>query len=267
MTCKLVGSVLLAGFLAVGVFGYNAWSYVRTSVSGVTAAVSSAVPLEFEIRRARTMLGDLIPEIHKNMVAIAQEEAALERVSAEIAKQEQAREKDAGDLVRLKDDLATGKSTFQYAGKSYSAENVKADLARRFERRKTADETLENLRKMHTARERSLTAARDKMTGMLAAKRQLEVEIEQLDSRYKMVEAAKTTSNLCLDDGRLSRTKQLIDDLKSRIDVSEKLVAVESKPLDEIPLDDATDGDIVEQVTKYFGEATTADGKLVRSGK
>lgn len=253
MTCKLIGSAVLAGFLAVGAFGYNAWSYVKTSISGVTEAVSSAVPLEFEIRRARTMLGGLIPEIHKNMVAIAQEEAALERLQSEIARQEQSREKDAGDIVRLRDDLATGKKSFQYAGKSYSPEAVKADLARRFERRKTADETLENLRKMHTARERSLTAARDKMTGMLAAKRQLEVEIEQLDSRFKMVEAAKTTSQLAIDDGRLSQTKQLIDDLKSRLDVSEKLVAAEGRPIDEIPLDEA-DGDLLEAVAKYFGE-------------
>ncbi|MGC3969468.1 MAG: hypothetical protein QM775_19535 [Pirellulales bacterium] len=264
MTCKLIGSAVLAGFLAVGMFGYNAWSYVKTSVSGVTDAVSSAVPLEFEIRRARTMLGDLIPEIHKNMVAIAQEEAALDRLQTEIAAQEERREKEAGDIVRLRDDLATGKKSFQYAGKSYSQDSVKADLARRFERRKTADETLENLRKMHTARQRSVTAARDKMTGMLAAKRQIEVEIEQLDSRFKMVEAAKTTSHLTLDDGRLSQTKQLIADLKSRLDVSEKLVAAEGKPIDEIPLGDA-DGDIVEQVAKYFGESSASSASVAQA--
>ncbi|MBA4016705.1 MAG: hypothetical protein C0483_05910 [Pirellula sp.] len=265
MAFKLVGSVLAAGALTIGVFGWNAWSYVKTSVTEVTGAIQDSVPVEFEIRRARTMLNDLIPEVHKNMVAIAQEEAALAKVSQEIATQEERREKDAGDIVRLKDDVASGKKTFQYAGKSYNVDSVKADLARRFERRKVADETLENLRKMHTARERSLTAARDKMTGMLAAKRQLEVEIEQLDSRLKMVEAARTTSSLCLDDGRLSRTRQLIDDLKSRLDVSEKLVAVEGLPVDEIQLDDAGGADIVEQVTKYFGDDKSSTVKVAQS--
>ena len=110
---------------------------------------------------------------------------------------------------------------------------------------------------MMSARQQSLAAAREKMSGMLSIKKQLEVEIEQLDSRHKMVEAAQTTSNLCLDDGRLSRTKQLIVDLKSRLDVSERLVAAEGKHLDEIPLDVASPEDIVEQVTNYFPSTTS----------
>jgi len=253
MTHKFVGMVTIGTLLACGVLGKNCWSYVKTSYNGVTEAVQESVPLEFEIRRARTMLGDLIPEVRKNMVAIAQEEAGLEQLNAEIAKQEKAREKDAADILRLKNDLAAGSDKpLKYAGKEYSVEAVKTDLARRFERRKTGDETLANLRKMHSARQQSLKAAHDKMNGMLAAKKQLEVEIEQLDSRLKMVEAAQTTSALCLDDGRLSRTKQLVADLKARLDVSERLIAAETKPLDEIALEDIGSQDIVEQVTEYF---------------
>ncbi|MCE9608181.1 MAG: hypothetical protein K8U03_25125 [Planctomycetia bacterium] len=262
MSHKFVGMFVVGTLMTFGVLGKNCWSYVKTSVDGVRESVQSSVPLDFEIRRARTMLNDLIPEVRKNMVAIAQEEAALGQLTSEIQRQEKVREKDAADILRLKNDLAAGGTTpLKYAGKSYTPEAVKTDLARRFERRKTGDETLDNLRKMHTAREQSLRAAHDKMNGMLAAKKQLEVEIEQLDSRLKMVEAAQTTSSLCLDDGRLSRTKQLIAGLKARLDVSERLVAAETKPLDEIPLGDIASRDIVEQVTAYFNAPQTAQAK------
>ena len=76
MSCKLFGGLVLGGLLAAGAFGWNAMSYVRTSIDGVKGAVQQAVPLEFEIRRARTMLNDLIPEVRKNMLAIAQEEGS-----------------------------------------------------------------------------------------------------------------------------------------------------------------------------------------------
>ena len=66
MTCKLIGSVLAAGALSIGVFGWNAWSYVKTSVAGVTDAIQDSVPVEFEIRRARTMLTDLVAHTEAN---------------------------------------------------------------------------------------------------------------------------------------------------------------------------------------------------------
>lgn len=253
MSLKFMGMTAVGLMLAMGAIGRSGWSYVKTSYSGVAEAVKDTVPLDFEIRRARTMLNDLIPEVRKNMVAIAQEEAALGQLTDEIARQEKARDKDAADIIRLKNDLASAdKKPLTYAGKTYTVEAVRTDLQRRFERRKTGDETLENLRKMHAAREQSLRAAHDKMNGMIAAKKQLEVEIEQLDSRLKMVEAAQTTSSLCLDEGRLSQTKQLIASLKARLDVNERLVNAEIKPLDEIPVGEVAAQDIVEQVTAYF---------------
>lgn len=259
---KLVGGVVVAGLLATFCVGKTVSSYVRTSVSDVTGAMKSAVPLDFEIRRARTMLGDLGPEIRDNMLAIAREEAAIDQLAEQIAEQESKQGQDRTEIVRLKNDLATGKSTFRYAGKEYTARQVETDLSRRFARHKTADETLKNLQAMHDARTKSLAAARDKMNGLLAARRQLEVEIEQLDSRRMMVDAAQTADRLCIDAGSLSRTRQLVIDLKARLAMSEKLVAGSVEAIDEIPLDAENDEDLVARITAYFDEpAQVAEAK------
>ncbi len=122
---------------------------------------------------------------------------------------------------------------------------------------KTADATLASLKEIHTAREKSLQAARQKLEGMLAAKRQLQVEIENLEARSQMIAAAQTTSNYQFDDSRLGHVKELIANLKTRMEVAEKLVNAEVNFHDEIPLDKPNSEDIVDQVTEYFAPPAT----------
>jgi hypothetical protein len=67
-----------------------------------------------------------------------------------------------------------------------------------------------------------------------------------------MVEAAQTTSDYKFDDSQLSRAKELVTDLRTRLEVAEKLVNAEGTFHDEIPLDQAAPENIVDQVTEYF---------------
>jgi predicted nucleic acid-binding Zn-ribbon protein len=246
-----------AGMLCLVLFGREAVSYVGTTAGWFKDSVKNSVPVEFEIDRARRMVKDLVPDIRKNMHVIAKEEVEVARLDKQIASAEARQEKDRGDLTRLKADLSTGKDLFQYAGRSYSAEQVKIDLANRFERFKTHDATLASLKEMHLARQRSLEAARQKLEGMLAAKRQLEVDVEHLEARLKMVEAAQTTSDYKFDDSQLSRAKELVSDLRTRLDVAEKLVNTEGYLRDEIPLTESAPENIVEEVTEYLSGART----------
>jgi chromosome segregation ATPase len=252
MVKKILLSTVGVGLLGLFFFGRDAASYVGTSLGWVKDSVKNAVPIEFEIQRARGMLKDLVPEIRTNMHLIAKEEVEAEKLRKQIADNTTRLEKDRTELMRLKTDVATGRETFEYAGRKYELKQVKADLANRFERYKTNDATLASLKEMHQARERSLDAARQKLENMLAVKRQLEVETEHLDARLKMVEAAQTTSSYNFDDSQLSRAKELVTDLKTRLDVAEKLVHSETYFRDQIPLETPAADNIVDEVTEYF---------------
>lgn len=252
MVKRLVLGGAGAGLVCLVLFGREAVSYVGTTAGWFKDSVKNSIPVEFEIDRARRMVKDLVPDIRKNMHVIAREEVEVERLNKQIAASESRLEKDRGELMQLKVDLASGKSAFQYAGRSYSADQVKVDLANRFERYKTHDATLASLKEMHQARQRSLEAARQKLEGMLVAKRQLEVDVEHLEARLKMVEAAQTTSDYKFDDSQLSRAKDLVTELRTRLDVAEKLVNSEDYLRDEIPLAEPAPENIVEEVTEYF---------------
>lgn len=237
--------------------GREAVSYVRTSAGWVKDSVKSNVPIEFEIERARRMVKDLVPDIRKNMQLIATEEVEVDQLVKKIAGAEERLGKERAELMKLKDDLATNQCVFRYAGRNYSAGQVKIDLANRFERYKTNDATLGSLKEMHLARQRSLDAARQKLEGMLAARRQLEVDVEQLEARLKMVEAAQTTSDYAFDDTQLSRVKELVTDLRTRLEVAEKLVDAESQFRDEIPVGEPAPENIADEIAEYFGTTST----------
>jgi phage shock protein A len=253
-----------AALLALVFVGRDAMSYLRTSAGYVADGVRESVPVEFQVDRARGMIQDLVPEVRKNMHVIAKEEVEVRRLDEQIAETRTRLAKDKEELLRLKTDIASGKSEFKYAERTYTADEVKTDLARRFDRYKTGEATLNSLVDIRNARQKSLTAARHKLEGMLASKRQLQVEVENLEARVQMVAAAKATSNYQFDDSRLGRVKELVAGLRDRLEVNEKLVNAEVYYHDEIPLDKTTPENIVDQVSEHFSPKTPAQSAVAK---
>ena len=253
-----------AALLGLVFVGRDAMSYLRTSAGYVTDSVRESVPVEFQVDRARGMIQDLVPEVRKNMHVIAKEEVEVQRLDEQIAETRSRLAKEKEQLLRLKTDLATGKSEYIYAGRTYTADEVKVDLASRFDRYKTGEATLGQLVQIRDARQKSLTAARHKLEGMLASKRQLQVEVENLEARVQMIAAAKATSNYQFDDSRLGRGKELVSNLRNRLEVNEKLVNAEIYLQDEIPLDKTTPDNIVEQISEHFAPKTPAQTAMAK---
>lgn len=244
-----LGVTLATGF----VFGTSVFSYLSTGYDRITSSVEESVPMEFQIDRARKMVADLSPEIRNSMHVIAKEEVALDQLNERIRQAEDHNAKAKDDIMRLQADLGGNKRVYHYAGRSYSASQVKEDLTRRFTRFKVDDETLEHLRQMRDARQANLDAARQKLTAMMSAQKNLETDIANLEAKHKLVEVAQATSDFVFDDSQLSRAKQLITDIRTRLDVSAKLANASVDVQTEIPLDAPAADDIVDQVTKYFG--------------
>ncbi|MFM2093665.1 MAG: hypothetical protein RIS70_789 [Planctomycetota bacterium] len=246
---------LLLGFF----FGKDSVTYVSTSLGWVKATVKDSVPIEFEIQRARNMIRDLDPEIAKNMHLIASEEIQVGNLKEDLVSSTKQIDQDRRDVVRLKSDLDRGGSQFVYSGVSYTPKQVESDLARRFERFKVKEATVEKLQKIVAAREAGLNAANEKLKGMQAAKRQLEVEVENLKARLEMVKVAESTSHFNFDDGKLARTRDAIKEIKSRIDVAEKLANANAISPDQIKLDDVESRNISAEIANYFSEHPASD--------
>jgi len=75
--------------------------------------------------------------------------------------------------------------------------------------------------------------------------------IENLEARLKMVEVAQTTSIFNFDDSHLARTRELVQDIQTRIDVAERLIGAERNFHDRIPLEEPEVEDVSDQITEY----------------
>ena len=246
--------------LLLGLFlGRDVFSYVKTSFGWVKTSVKDSVPVQFELERARKMIQDLGPEISQHKRQIAREELDLQKLTAQVADEQAKLTKNWSEIQTLKTDLARGDSNFSYAGRTYTVKQVETDLTNRFDRYQTKDATVQKLRKILDARQRGLNAAQEKLKAMIAAKRQLEVEVENLEARLKMVEVAKAANEFVIDDSQLSRTRQLLSDIESRIEVDAQMVNADELVQDEIPLE--TPAENVKILIDEVGRKRPADAK------
>jgi chromosome segregation ATPase len=237
------------------VFGRDVVSYVKTLGSSARSAIKAEVPIEFEIQRARDMVENLVPDIRQCMHVIAEEEVNVEHLQREISRSDGELAKQKEEILALRRDLGLGKQTYQFASRTYTANEVKRDLASRFERFKTAEATLAGKRQILSAREKSVAAAREKLENMLGDKRDLEVQIENLDARMKTLQAARTATSVQLDNSQLARAKKLIGELNKQLDVAQRVLDAEGKFTGLIPVDTTPQApeDLSAQIDEYFG--------------
>lgn len=252
----------VAGLLGTFVFGTEAVSYLRAGCRNVKNAVKAEVPIEFEAERAQTLVERLVPDIRQCMHVVAEQQVDLENLQTLLTQKEADLTKQKEAILALRTDLGTGKGSFVYARHSYTASDVRRDLASRFERFKAAEEILAADRKILTAREQALAANREKLESMMQAKKELEVKLEQLQARIHTVKAAETVSQLAIDDSNLSNARKLISELNKQLDVKQRILDVEGKFVGLIPVETpapAAPADLDRQIDAYFSTPQADD--------
>ena len=229
-------------------------SYAKCGIQWIRGAATDSVPLEWELKRARQMIVDLKPEIEVNAKRIAHEKIQVTRLEKQLPESDVRLAKAQSDIERLTADLQNESQSYTYGNRTYTSTQVKDDLGNRFKRFKTRQATATKLQQMLSARQTSLKTAHERMDAMLSAKRQLEVEVENLQARLGALRVAQTTSELNLDDSQLSQTRGLLDDIATRIDVEEETMEVGSTYFGEIDLDEPNDENLLDEIANYFGD-------------
>lgn len=259
MIKKFVVTSLAVTLLAGLTIGTDVGSYLSTAYHRATNCVADSVPIEFQIDRARQLVAEVAPEVRDAMRAIAKEEIALERLDEQIADAEERAEKGKSAIIRLQSDLSTDTKVFHYAGRNYTRSQVVEDLSRRFTRHKVGDETLSHLKTMRQARQDNLNAAREKLTAMISTQKSLEADLVNLEAKRNLVSVAQATTDVALDDSRVAQAKELIADIRSRLDVTAKLAHANTTYPGEIQLEAEESADVIEQVAAYFDLEPQAD--------
>jgi len=244
----VVGISLVGGML----FGKDVVSYVRSSAKSVRTVVKDSVPIEFELRRARDLLEEIIPEMHANVRLIAQEEVEVAALNVDIARSEDSMKEEELRIAKLRGALAEPKAQYCFAGREYPRSYVKEDLANRFERFKESELVFASKKRLLVSRQNSLHAAMQVLEQTRSRKRMLQDKIESLASQHRLVKAASVGTNIQVDNSKLAQTEKLITQIKKRLDVAERILAHESQFVQAIPVDAVVEEDLLTQVDDYF---------------
>jgi hypothetical protein len=246
--------IVVAGLSLVGgmLFGKDVVSYIRSSAKSVQTAIKDSVPLEFELRRVRDLLEEIIPEMYANVRLIAEEEVEVAALNIDITRSEKSMEEEQLRIAKLRNALAEPQAQYCFGGRNYPRSYVKEDLAHRFERFKESGLVLASKRRLLMTRENSLHAAMQLLEQTRAHKRVLEDKIEALASQHRLVKAAAIGSRIHVDNSKLAQTEKLIAHIKKRLDVAERILAHESQFVQAIPVDAVVEEDLLMQVDEYF---------------
>lgn len=241
------------GFVATG---SNVFGYLRSSTNMIQKSVKDAIPIELELQRARDLLGDLVPEIKKNLSEVVSEEVEIAELEHEIGEQREAIDVERERVRKLRVSLTQQQAGYRFANHDYSRGEVVNELKRRFEQLKTAEMLFEGKENLLVKRQRSLEAAQTKLEKTRLARIDLEAQIESLEAQFRLVQAQTSHSEFHFDESKLTELQGVIKDLKKRLQVAERVLARDAEFIEVIPVETQSEGSILDSVDAYLNGET-----------
>ena len=244
----VAGAVLLGGVI----FGREVFSYATSSAKAIRASAKDAVPIDFQLRRARDLVDDIVPEMHANVRLIAQQEVEIAALKEDIARSKKQLTEERQRVAKLRDAMGTEQTVFTFNTITYTRDQLKEDLARRFDQLKEAEVVLSGKQRLMENRQRSLAAAAQTLERTRSQKGLLESQIAALESQNQLLKSQSIGSGVQIDNSKLAQTEKLIAEVKKQLDVAERVLAHESRFIQPIQVDVIEEKDLVGQVDDYL---------------
>lgn len=257
MGTLVAGGALLAGGV---IFGNELSSYIHRTRQELRLSVKDHIPVEFEIRRARDLLHGIGPEIHNSVRAIAEQEVETEMLKRDIDDSKLALAEESTRVVKLRDAVASGQTSFTFSGMNFSRGQLTQELSRRFNNLKAAQTALNSKEVLLENRQKSLMAAQEALESAKSQQAMLESQIEGLEAQYKLVQATSQSSDSpsSIDHSKLSQAKTAITEIRKHLAVAERVLAHEAKFTPSLPPEAVDEKDLVNQVDAHFNGGRSA---------
>lgn len=256
MVKYIVGGVVGLALVTTLLFGPSRFfGYGKTATDEIQKAADDAVPMKFKVADAERMVKELDPEIQKYMRVIAEQQVDVANLETKIKDRDIAMAKQKEQILALKTELDRGEKEYVFEGQNYTDEEVRKDLDNKFTKFKLANDGLAREKDLYKARKEALTANEGRLGEMMAAKKDLEGQIEFLKNRVETAEAERAVGALEIDDSKMSRAKKVIAEINKKMDVEEKVRAAQGRMQTEINVPVKKDlQNVSKDIESYFGD-------------
>lgn len=257
---KMFKSVILVGLaiflVAVLLFGPATGNFFRSTFKHVRNEVNNNIPIEFELERAKNMLEEIIPEMTANIQLISQEEVEIAALKSEIESNIKPLAMERSQIESMSNQMNIEKVSYNIGGHKFTRGELAEDLANRFERFKECEMLQQSRAKMLESRQKSLENAIKTLANTRQNKQLLENKIASLESQYRLIQASQVGTGYSIDNTSIARTEKMIDQIKKRLDVAERVLANKGKYLAEptaMSIESSFDEkELLSQIQDYF---------------
>jgi len=249
-------TVIVGGLL---VFGANFSSYVRTSARSVQDAVKESVPVEFELRRARDLIEEILPELQSQVRMIAQEEVEIAALKTDISHSVARLDNERSTLSQLRQTMDVQQVSYSIGARELSRSQLTSQLHQRFHRFKQGELAVSTKQRLLEKRQQSLDAALGMLDKTRHRKAELAQKVEALAAENRLVKASKIDSGHKIDGSRLSEADQLLSQIQTRLDIAGRVLAHEQDILlgdadGEIVIDWVDEQHVLAEIDAYFDD-------------
>jgi len=270
--CRKIG--IAAVVVAVVLFLLNSTmlgSYTGTAWSKIHGSFKKQVPLEFEIERIKHEIAQLVPDMKKNLSAVAEEMVAIDNLKEEITGTRTKLQDQKANIMTMTESLEKGAQTISFNGRDWSANRIREKLARDFAEYRQCEAEVKSKEQLLDARERGLDAARQQLSSIRGQKQELEIQVAQLEAELKSVRLAQTRNKFHFDDSRLAHCKGILADIKNRLKVEKTQEALQGEfandPAVTVEQKAKSAPELSREIKAYFQEGSESPDKVAADKK
>ena len=213
--------VAAAGFF---VFGTQLPSYLATSGTAAQQVIRDSVPVEFELKRAKQLIEDILPDLQSQIRMIAQEEVEIASLEKEILQSEKTLDSDRQVLAALRQEMSIQTVAYRPDDPNSDRHRMTTKLAQRFSKFKQGELTLASKQRLLEKRQDGLDAALTLLDKMRDRKAELELKVEALAAQHRLVQASAVEMGSDIDQSRLADADQLLNSIETRLEVAERVL-------------------------------------------
>jgi flagellar biosynthesis chaperone FliJ len=245
-------TVTCAAIVGGAVFGKDLCSYLTSGSRLLQTTAKDSVPIDFQLARARDLVDDVIPEMQANVRLVAQQEVEIAGLREEITAAHQSLDTERAKLTKLRQCLSTKDVSFSIGNATYGRDEVKQELARKLDMVREAEIVLSGKDRLLDNRQKSLASAMQMLERTRSQKSLIEGQIASLESQHRLIQAASVGSGTAIDTSKLAQTQKLISDIKKQLDVSERVLAHESRFVEPMVIDVVDEKEVTRQADEYL---------------
>ena len=268
MACSVIKKGLLGAALAAGAlfvaFGTSAPSYVRTAFHKMRGHAHNAVPVQFEIDRAREEVRRLEGPMKDTLETFARTEVEVKWLKEEIATVKTNLDRERKGLAALRDHMAAGDVKLT-GSLNYTPQEIKSEAARKLDHCKYVAQILRDKETTLKSKQKIMEAAKQQLANLSAQKRELLTKLDSIEARLQQIEASKQKNEFTFDDSALSQAKKNVTELEKRVEVQARISDIEGNLSDTLPLYVEPGRDVIKEIDEELGAASGDGAKADKS--